>query len=657
MLNVTYRKAPKRKKTNDAQTDATAISQQSHPHLGPNASRSSADPENVVHSETNGKQLNGDEQPRKVSHSQQSMPIPQVVLENNRHIIPDDFFDPPSHTNNSRLVVSHDISRSHRSPIKHSQPAVSEKDIVMLNAADRSNTRPSLRNQSSWGATTVNTKLKEQVLREVFTRPPIHHRHRRGRNHNTLPRVKELTDSRNVMFQELSRQVAYPGQNMEFNTEYQQSGSSSAEPVTKRGRGRQHSLDERQDISKTNDRLASPATTISVDTSDRSYEAKAASGSSVKHIRRRHSGSGLMRRQSTLDSDKRSDLEYFEEDDYGDDGEDEMFAMEMETTKPLIGSAQPSRLAATVNSVAESSQPIVRRYHNESLGPLNPKEAHAQSNERVEHFLLLEDLTAGMKKPCVLDLKMGTRQYGVDANAKKKKSQRQKCQTTTSQKLGVRLCGMQVWNVKTQSYIFEDKYFGRDLNSGREFQDALTRFLYDGVSYKSVTRHIPVIIRNLDKLESMIRALPGYRFYASSLLMLYDGGQLENGPGSGSTEHGHIKASTSEKPKKNHEELSKSDITLKVVDFANCVNGEDLQPDKVACPPHHPEDIDRGYLRGLRSLKTYFQRIWKEINNQEFIERGEGEGMALGQKGAGRAASNTPWLNESLDEDGGNVSL
>lgn len=173
---------------------------------------------------------------------------------------------------------------------------------------------------------------------------------------------------------------------------------------------------------------------------------------------------------------------------------------------------------------------------------------------------------------------------------------------------------MQSFNRKTGESLYKDKYFGRELEAGKPFRMALTRFLYDGVSYDSVAKHIPSIIKKLSKLENMVRRLPGYRLYASSLLMYYDAEPEKSREYVEAEKNGVDLV----KQKKKEDKVWPPPIEIKLVDFANCVTSEDPLPEGTKAPPQHPGDIDRGYLRGLRSLKYYFNRILQDIESGKY---------------------------------------
>lgn len=537
-----------------------------------------------------------------ISQSLQSsqVPVPTVTFVDNQHILPRNLLQPntPPSSLPLRLRTTSAAGGNYFDGLG---------DAESSGAKDPSS-RPTLedRHANSWGATTVNKKLRNEVFNDAFLKQPIDIQKHRKAHPRSIPRpnfqtiLRTASSDPNLIQDDaptLSHSDHSPAPAIEFNASQSDLGS----------RDRTLEVDDSEGLKDVTGTSAPEADTL---------KEKVTS----PRRKRRYSANGLRRKPKNV-SESRGSLKYFEEADdagYGGDNEDAVsvrdFAPDAQSNG-FQGSDDHSQLLdpmsgypSTVTSAATSPPAEFKKIPR----PINPKEAQTQRDSRVEYFLLLEDLTAGMKRPCIMDLKMGTRQYGVNATPKKQKSQQRKCAETTSRELGVRVCGLQVWDARTQNYVFKDKYYGRDLKAGEELQGVLMRFLYDGVDQSSILRRIPTVLHKLGQLEVIIRRLRGYRFYAASLLMFYDADpSADDNDTAAEDSTTDFATDTEENREGRRSRKNKGEIDFKMADFANSVIWGDLNKDK-PCPPRHPNEPDAGFLRGLKSLREYFLQIQRE---------------------------------------------
>ncbi|KAJ2732116.1 hypothetical protein IW152_004038 [Coemansia sp. BCRC 34962] len=133
-------------------------------------------------------------------------------------------------------------------------------------------------------------------------------------------------------------------------------------------------------------------------------------------------------------------------------------------------------------------------------------------------YICLENLAAGYKNPCIMDVKIGTRIHDIDATPEKVAKMLRKAQESTTGSLGVRICGMLVPGAAGQPR----EWFAS--LTAETIRDAFAMYFSAADSTVSAEYRQFVIkqfILEVEDLAAVIRSVET-RMYSSSLLFIYD---------------------------------------------------------------------------------------------------------------------------------------
>jgi hypothetical protein len=151
-----------------------------------------------------------------------------------------------------------------------------------------------------------------------------------------------------------------------------------------------------------------------------------------------------------------------------------------------------------------------------SSSPHESREAHdSSSREETREMITLENITHGFVRPCVLDVKMGSRQYGLRPTAVKRQSKERKAVASTSATYGIRLAGYKRWDEATQQYDVKSKIECRHF-SLKELEVHVALFL----GHRSQLKR--ALAEQLRHLRHIFSQQTVFRFFTSSLLFVYD---------------------------------------------------------------------------------------------------------------------------------------
>jgi hypothetical protein len=168
-------------------------------------------------------------------------------------------------------------------------------------------------------------------------------------------------------------------------------------------------------------------------------------------------------------------------------------------------------------------------------------------------YLMLENFSENFQAPCIIDIKIGKRTYSKNSN--NEKILREITKHPLQSELGYRICGMQYFDNEENKYV---KLYKKECR--KKTIDDINDLLLFCIKRKG-DEELPLIIKELKKIEKFMEKQNVIGLVSSSILIIYEG--IKN----------------------------KTKVVVKLIDFANI---DDLN-----------EKVDENFLFGLKKLISF----------------------------------------------------
>lgn len=145
---------------------------------------------------------------------------------------------------------------------------------------------------------------------------------------------------------------------------------------------------------------------------------------------------------------------------------------------------------------------------------------YGTTEEEGNKFVIMEDLTRGMNKPSILDVKIGKTSIGEDASEEKAAAMRAKDFASTSNSLGFRITATRVYKNNTGEWIKHGKAFGRENVNVNNIVDYLREYFDDGLGIRQEV--VQATLESSKLVAALWDSQRKIRVYSSSILVIYD---------------------------------------------------------------------------------------------------------------------------------------